>query len=206
MKIENFRDISSINPAIKKGIIYRSSALCLEKDKQKVINFLKQKNIGTIIDLRAYREYAVCQYSQIFFDNFEIIDAPFDPWQQSKEFIEKYTYGSHINIAYRFFAIECKQSIKIVMDTILNTNRAVVIHCHAGKDRTGVLVSLLHLLTQAPMEIVYTDYLASQMDTLKEYLQVFLDIVEDAGGVEQYLLSCGLTNEKINELKRKLIL
>jgi len=204
MKIENFRDISSFNPRIQNGLIYRSSALCLKSDKQQVINFLKRKNIGAIIDLRAYREYAVCQYSQVFFDNFEIIDAPFDPWQQSKEFIEKYTYGSHINIAYRFFAMECKQSIKIVLDTILKTNKAVVIHCHAGKDRTGVLVSLLHFLAQTPMEVVYNDYLTSEMDTKKEYLQVFLDIVKNTGGIEQYLLSCGLTNEKIIKLKRKI--
>jgi len=65
-------------------------------------------------------------------------------------------------------------------------------------------VSLLHFLAQTPMEVVYNDYLASEMDTKKEYLQVFLDIVKNTGGIEQYLLSCGLTKMKINELKRKI--
>jgi len=202
--INNFRDISKYNPKIKKGVIFRSSALSLIKNNDKLKKTLKQHNINTIIDLRADREIKDCDYGTKQKLNYEIVNAPFDPWNQSIEFQNTHNTGTNAEIAYKFFSIECKSSIKKVIETILNSKDAVNIHCHAGKDRTGIVISLLHLLSGADENVVFSDYLASKMDTKKSYLQILLNIVKKTGGIEKYLQTCELTTKQINELKIKL--
>lgn len=203
--IENFRDVSKFNSKIRSGLIYRSSAFCLIKEETKLLEMLEKHNIKTIIDLRADREIEENSYSENLKSKLKIVHAPFDPWKQSVEFQNIYNTGTNIEIAYKFFAIECKSSIKKIVETILNTKDAVSIHCHAGKDRTGIVVTLLHLLSGANEEEIFLDYLASEMDTRKEYLQILLDIVKEAGGIEMYLKTCELSENQINELKLKFL-
>ncbi len=202
--IKNFRDISKYNPVIKPGLIFRSSALCLVCEENALIEILTAHRINTIIDLRADREIEENSYSGNIKSKFNIVYAPFDPWSQSIEFQQTYNTGTNVEIAYRFFSLECKSSIKKVVETILNSKDAVNIHCHAGKDRTGIVVALLYCLSGVSENEIYTDYLASEMDTKKEYLQILLDIVKKTGGVEKYLQTCNLNCEQINWLKIKL--
>lgn len=200
----NFRDISKFNPKIKQGIIYRSSALCLYKEDLRLNAILEKYNITSIIDLRADRELKECNYNKEQKSNYNIIHAPFDPWAQSVEFQNTYNTGTNAEIAYQFFSIECKSSIKRVIETILNLEGAVDVHCHAGKDRTGIVIALFYLLSGANENEIFLDYLASEMDTKKSYLQIFLDIVKDTGGVEIYLQTCKLTETQIDKLKQKI--
>ncbi len=200
----NFRDISKFNPKIRSGFIYRSSAFCLVQKEHMLIKMLDEHNIKTIIDLRAKREIEENSYSKSLKSKYNIVHAFFDPWNQSIEFQNTYNTGTNIEIAYKFFAIECKRSIKKIVEMILNSKNAVGIHCHAGKDRTGIVITLFHLLVRANKEEIFFDYLASEMDTKKEYLQIILDIIEETGGIEKYFNTCGLSEHQINELKFKL--
>ena len=200
----NFRDISKFNSKIKKGVIFRSSALCLYNKELQAEKILKKHNINTIIDLRADREIKECDYEKEQKLNYEIINTPFDPWNQSIEFQNTHNTGTNTEIAYHFFSKECKPSIKKVIETILNSKGAINIHCHAGKDRTGIVITLFHLLSGANKNEIFLDYMASEMDTEKSYLQIFLDIVKDTGGVEKYLKTCDLSGKQINEMKIKL--
>ena len=201
----NFRDASKFNPKIKKGIIYRTSALCLlEKDyKNEIKEHLVNKNISTIIDLRAEREIDEINYKADY-NNVDFKWAPFDPWNQSIEFQNTYNYGSNAEIAYRFFMNECKPSIKKVMQEIVNSNKAVAIHCHAGKDRTGVVFTLLHLLSSADDKSIINDYMASEMDTNINLLNIILDEVKEYDGIVGYLKVCGLSIIEIERLKDKI--
>ena len=200
----NFRDISKFNPKIKKGVIFRSSALCLYNKELQTEKMLEKHKINTIIDLRADREIKECDYEKGQKSSYKIINAQFDPWKQSVEFQNTHNTGTNAEIAYQFFSIECKPSIKKVIETILNSENAVNIHCHAGKDRTGIVVTLFHLLSGASENEIFLDYLASEMDTKKSYLQILLDIVEETGGIDKYLHTCELTKKQINELKIKI--
>jgi protein tyrosine/serine phosphatase len=49
-----------------------------------------------------------------------------------------------------------------------------VVHCYAGKDRTGTLVALLQMRSLNPDEIV-ADYLSSGMDVLPEKIREVLN-------------------------------
>ena len=201
----NFRDLSKFNTYVASNIIYRSSALCLMQDIDSLTAMLDKHNISTIIDLRSQRELDETNYPQTMPKHICIIHAPFDPWSQSIEFQNTHNQGSHAQIAYQFFALECKPSIKIAIEAILNAPKATIIHCHAGKDRTGILLAILHLLTPIEYEHILFDYKASLMDTSKELLQIPLDIIEQMGGIEAYLYSCEVTQKQIKQLRTKLL-
>ena len=203
MNILNFRDLSKFNEKIKSNVIYRSSALCLVKEEKLLEKELTEKNIMTIVDFRADREIEENSYSKEFHCKFNIVHAPFDPWNQSIEFQNTYNTGTNVEIAYKFFSYECKDSIKKVILAILNTTDSIVIHCHAGKDRTGIFATILHLLVDGLNDSIYTDYLASKMDTRIEYIDIFLNIVEESGNIVNYLESCNLSLEEINNLKNR---
>lgn len=201
----NFRDICTNNPIIKSGIVFRTSTLTLYQDEPFFENLLSEKQIKTVVDLRADREIKELPYFDKTLALIQYVNAPFDPWNQSIEFQATHHHGSNIEIAYRFFGIECKSSIATTIEAILNENDATAIHCHAGKDRTGIIVTLLHLLSGAELDIIYNDYLATEMDTRKEYLDIILDIITVKGGIEAYLIDCGVQQIQIEKLKYKLL-
>lgn len=200
----NFRDLSKHNPKIKKGVVYRTATLSLFHNESRFEKLLNNKRIKTIIDLRSDREINESPYNENTLSKINYVKAQFDPWNQPKWFKEKYHYGTNEEIAYRFFAIGCKTQIKRALKAIINEEDATAVHCFAGKDRTGIFISLLHLLVDTPLETIYTDYLASEVDVKPYRLEMVLRIIKEKGGIVPYLIECGLKQSQIEQLKRKL--
>lgn len=202
----NFRDISTHNSKIKSGRIYRTATMTLFQNENRFDELLNEKQIKTVIDLRADKEIEELSYHEQTLSKFKYIKAQLDPWNQPEWFKEKHHQGTNEEIAYRFFAIGCNDQIKNAMEAIINEELgSVAVHCFAGKDRTGIFISMLHLLADTPMEIIYADYLASEVDVKISRLNLVLDIITEKGGIEPYLLSCGLTTNQISKLKQKLL-
>jgi protein tyrosine/serine phosphatase/predicted nucleotidyltransferase len=202
----NFRDISTHNSKIKSGRIYRTATMTLFQNENRFDELLNEKQIKTVIDLRADKEIEELPYHEQTLSKFKYIKAQLDPWNQPEWFKEKHHQGTNEEIAYRFFAIGCNDQIKSAMEAIINEELgSVAVHCFAGKDRTGIFISMLHLLADTPMEIIYADYLASEVDVKISRLNLVLDIITEKGGIEPYLLSCGLTDNQILKLKQKLL-
>lgn len=202
----NFRDLSTFNPKIKQGILFRSATLTGFQNDSCFEHLLKTKNIKTIIDLRAEQEIHDMRYSNETLSKFNYVKAHFDPWNQPEWFRNDYRFGTNEEIAYRFFSIGCRDQIKSCMEAVLDENNGgTVIHCFAGKDRTGIVVTLLHLLSEAPDEVIHSDYLASEVDVNFERLKILLDIIDEKGGIESYLHWCGLKLQQIENIKQKIL-
>lgn len=202
----NFRDIGTHNSKIKSGRIYRTATMTLFQNENRFDELLNEKQINTVIDLRADKEIEELPYHEQTLSKFKYIKAQLDPWNQPEWFKQKHHQGTNEEIAYRFFAIGCNNQIKNAMEAIINEeNGSVAIHCFAGKDRTGIIVSMLHLLADTPIYAIYADYLASEVDVKISRLNLVLDIIAEKGGIEPYLLSCGLTVDQISKLKQKLL-
>ncbi|NJK95621.1 MAG: tyrosine-protein phosphatase [Bacteroidales bacterium] len=90
--------------------------------------FISEKKIKTVIDLRAEKEVAESNYTENSLKNFIWVHTPFDPWSQSIEFQATHHQGSNMEIAYRFFSIECKHSIKKAVEAILQEQK---FYCHS---------------------------------------------------------------------------
>jgi len=202
----NFRDISTHNPRLKRGVVYRTATMTFFQNETRFNQFLKDWKISTIIDLRAQKEIDEHPYSNENLSRFKYVHTAFDPWNQPDWFIQNHHYGTNEEIAYRFFAVGCNTQIKAAIEAILKEeDGAVAIHCFAGKDRTGIFISMLHLLAESPLEVIYADYLASEVDVKLSRLELVLNLINEKGGIVPYFLQCGLTQEQIQNLKSKLL-
>lgn len=203
----NLRAVGTHSPLVRWPNLLRSSLPALmEPDKLKEL--LERNTIHTIIDLRAPRELEEHPYAEEALRTVHYVHAPFDPRAQPDWFKEPiYQQGGNQEIAYRFFAVGCRESIKAVVDALRRVpeGQGALIHCHAGKDRTGIVCTLLHLLSGAEKDVVLVDYLASESDTYAHNLEIVLQIIEREGGIRGYLINCGVTDHEIVDLQQRLI-
>jgi protein-tyrosine phosphatase len=109
----------------------------------------------------------------------------------------------------------------------------VVVHCHGGKDRTGIIIALLLSLAGVPRETIVDDYALSEAQLepahaawLEEQARVHGRTIErprwmlsrpekmegllayldrEYGGVEGYLASCGVTQAEMMQINKHLI-
>jgi protein-tyrosine phosphatase len=58
-----------------------------------------------------------------------------------------------------------------------------LVHCHSGKDRTGVLIALTSLAAGVPTELAYKDFLASGMDITDKDADAFFGRIKQLGGI-----------------------
>ncbi|MEO8289300.1 MAG: tyrosine-protein phosphatase [Chloroflexota bacterium] len=110
---------------------------------------------------------------------------------------------------------------------------AVLVHCHGGKDRTGIIIALLLALVGVPRDTIADDYSLSEtileasfsewleeqtrlkgrpverprwMRSRPETMLGVLDYLDqEYGGVEAYLKSAGVTQADITQIREHLI-
>lgn len=124
-----------------------------------------------------------------------------------------------------------RQNIGRVMSAIAAAPQGgVVVHCHAGKERTGVVAALLLSLAGVPDEVIAEDYVASDAylvglyetwasretdpDERSRMLRGFisepahmlapLEHLRRAGGAETYLRDVGVTHEELASLRKRI--
>jgi len=135
---------------------------------------------------------------------------------------------------YKWMLDRFGAAVAEVMAAIADAPAAgVLIHCAAGKDRTGIISALLLALVDVPPETVAADYaltaeylrpreeewlasgpgeraerealLAKFEPTAEAMLEVLEDLTRRHGGVEQYLLGAGVTATDIDRLRARLL-
>lgn len=219
--VYNFRDLGGIPISLKqwttRNVFFRSDLLHQLSDEE--IAYLKQLNVSTIIDLRTNKEkdnqpnqletmkdFHYYQYS--FLDNEEAISGLDD-------FKNFYLY-----------LIETTCVLPAIFDTLASAKGAVVYHCTAGKDRTGILSALLLMLVGVGKDDVVADYQLSDtyLTPLKHQLmKLYPDMPIQVAGtspewiiavieyikqkdmtVETYLLNKGVSEASIKAVKEKL--
>ena len=81
---------------------------------------------------------------------------------------------------------------------------ATVVHCHVGKDRTGLVCAVLALLLDLPTDDMVTDYVLSGQGVSDSVIGRFIDwfVQSDA---QNDLARTGIGNEQVQRLKARLL-
>ncbi len=144
--VNNFRDTSDANDIIKPGMIYRSSDLSGATDADKEVLRQRFKN-GFVIDLRAMKTRAKEPDQTIGVAN---LNAPIDGASSSSGYIKEFVHDA-----------ANRQEFADALGALAEARGPVLVHCVWGKDRTGILVSLLMTILGADQEQVMAEYMKS---------------------------------------------
>lgn len=189
--------------------------------------------VQTIIDLRGTREIVAEPYQLSALATAErplYFNLPLekeDP--QIGALIEQAQNRADV---YKIVLEHCSDDVVVIMRAIVAAPPGgIVLHCHAGKDRTGMVAALLLSLAGVSMAAIGADYAASQarlwplyetvvaqaggeehvnpwlkpIATADMILQPFMHITEKYGSVATYLQQAGLAEAEIKRLKARLL-
>ena len=165
----NFREIDGFYPGnndpSKKKIIFRSANL--DSISKSDIKKLHQHNIKTIIDLRADHER---KKNSRKIENIDRLSFPLDFERSTREKLYPYLYQKNSekiiadisNGLYLEIFEACGKVVREILEILLSPDRCpLIIHCQAGKDRTGIICAIIQLALQADRESVIQDYMKS---------------------------------------------
>ncbi len=82
---------------------------------------------------------------------------------------------------------------------------AVVVHCHAGRDRTGLVTALALHVAGASVEAIAADYALTVDSPPEMIVNTFAHLHERYGSVEEYLLGSGLTAAHVAAIRARLV-
>ncbi|MHA1398399.1 MAG: tyrosine-protein phosphatase, partial [Candidatus Heimdallarchaeaceae archaeon] len=162
--------------------------------------------IKSIIDLRSAVEIGYSSYTDDFINNFNYYWVHLDISMPMEVLIrERQSELSFYKQFCWYTLFYNKKQIRRIFNILSHPeNYSVVIHCHAGRDRTGIISALILLLLNAPEENIIQDYLATDEFTQGEDIEFVFQEVEKVGGIKKYLQSCGLKEKTLDNLIERL--
>ncbi|MFB7915857.1 tyrosine-protein phosphatase [Streptomyces sp. NPDC056061] len=163
MPLLNFRDpASSAHPGgdrIRPGILFRS-AQPFPSAGTDVVGSLRAKGVATVVDLRGAAEQSPDDWAAAEAAGIRVVRAPLDP--ENDDAIAGPGIGSLRTAADLglFYVALARSAPQAVADAVRAAAApgATLLHCAAGKDRTGLLVALLLDLAGVPVEGIVADY------------------------------------------------
>lgn len=184
----NFRDLGGIKTAdgkfIKPNILLRSAHL--SNINKKDIELLKEKyNLKKVVDLRSAAEKE--KHPNIILDDVEYIDIPYFNEEtmaltsgmgsdvlsaikkaQSREellgYIPDLTKVYPLIITNEYSLTQLSECIRLIIN---NREGAVLFHCTAGKDRTGVTAAIILSILGVRYPDILVDYMKTNRVSMK---------------------------------------
>jgi protein tyrosine phosphatase len=98
-----------------------------------------------------------------------------------------------------------QEEIRNIITTVATCKPGIVIHCFAGRDRTGLVVALLLHLLDIDSKLITEDYLNSGNNTNLMSLDIFNRTLEEFGGIKNYFDLIGVSSELIVMIRRKFL-
>ncbi|MDL2248882.1 tyrosine-protein phosphatase [Tyzzerella sp. OttesenSCG-928-J15] len=189
---------------------------------EKEIEFLQNFGLKTVIDLRSDKEVdkeksAFSEISGINYFHIPMFDGGMKGFSNSFD---------NLGDLYAH-TFEHATSYPAIFDTMAkNAEGTILFNCTAGKDRTGMTAAILLLLAGVDSYDIVADYQVSFTYFSKifaqtkevhpdmpmhfaysqpEWIENFINLIENEGGIESFLKKKGVAAESIEILKNKLI-
>ena len=219
----NARDLGGLpveGGTIRRGALIRSDSLTRLTD----LEALREAGVSRIVDLRRPNESAE---EHPFADDPSYVNLPVEDPADIKNVTSTMgdLYLDMLDARPELFAA----ALAAIAEA---PPGAVLVHCAAGKDRTGLVAALAHTVAGAAPEVVAADY-AVTSERLGPHIEVELAKIRDEkqrafwrkhqttpaefmtgvlehlneeyGGAEAYLRTGGLTEEQVTRLRDRLV-
>ncbi|MFB7722703.1 MULTISPECIES: tyrosine-protein phosphatase [unclassified Nocardia] len=228
----NFRDVggarTTAGASVRDGVLLRSAQLSRLDDQGR--DRLLELGVTDVHDLRGFAEIDLIGHDALP-EQVRLHVTPFDPRMGETpphEARRNVTAANHMLEVYRLFPAmpEAHSAIKALADSVL-TGTALV-HCAAGKDRTGWAVATLLRAVEVTEEDVYADYLLSNdavpvlraymagdtdeelsddlLGVRPEYLESGTNTMNEMyGGIDGYLTEVGIDTAQRDALRTRLV-
>lgn len=170
-KVHNFRVVGNIKNTegrtLKEGMFYRSAHL--HQLKKKSFKQFGELGITEIIDLRNSKEIFEKPDqlpNGVTYKKYSAFEDEGDQLSQARKLVLK----GKVNASdadkrmidfYREYVTENPETIKTIVTEILESEKPILYHCTAGKDRTGIVTALILTVLKFDKETIYNEYLLS---------------------------------------------
>lgn len=116
---------------------------------------LLSAGLTTVVDLRDLSE--VRRYPDVFARNAAVryLNLPMVP-------IDSDVWKAELNRRYLLLVRRHRTEIRRIITAIAMESQTLIVHCTAGKDRTGLIVALILAALDVPLEVIAADYALSE--------------------------------------------
>lgn len=193
----NVRDFANAyEGSIKYNLLFRAPTLARWKEKPELKTFLLENKIKKIIDLRKdselTKDYGKLKYSKTILKNIKYVRLPIGGGENFKE-------GGEYMRCLMSNLTGFVNTIKEIAQSKVNS----VVHCHVGKDRTGIVCALIALLLEQDNDKIVLDYLLSEQGVKDQKIKSLINDINAAGGAVKVLTSAGLNQKDIITLRKR---
>jgi len=161
----NFRDLGGYLTTdyrrISMGRVYRSGDISKLTDAD--MEEMKRRKIYTVIDFRGEDEAAAAPDRLLPGADYLLLPAGSEKSADWASFTQGYASGTEVMIAFYSDVAVFRERYRPFFRKLLMLpdTSAVVFHCSAGKDRTGIAAALFLYAMDVPMETIMSDYVAT---------------------------------------------
>lgn len=170
----NFRDVGglpAVGGTVRDGVLFRSDGLHRLGEEGRAV--LRQLGVGIVIDLRDENEAAVMPDDLDGLD-VEVLRLPVFEGSGASQG----SGGISLDALYHRIVTQHTSVVVSALREIAGAGeRSVVVHCTAGKDRTGVVVALALMAVGVHREAVIDDYARTEANLAGEWLEEMVELV-----------------------------
>jgi protein-tyrosine phosphatase len=229
----NVRDLGGLSAAggvIKSGVLYRGDSL-VDLTAADVALLVGERGLHTVIDLRSDLEQPGPAHwmvrAGITYRHMPLFDLSGEAAAGVRRNLTE-----DLAAAYREMLVLAAPALVDIVRTMVADEDAGVpalVHCAAGKDRTGIVIAVLLAAVGVPHDLVVDDYLATgeRLDVVRaalrrrytyppnsaplppftaESVEAVLDALHtDYGGAADFLLRAGVPSDQITALTGVLV-
>lgn len=167
----NLRDLGGIPAAdgrsIRRGIVYRSSHLAPPTEE---VDLIRALGIKSVVDLRSTRERSRAPNTFLEGEGVDIVEfdivadfrAAADPLDHLRSDPSVASAAALMRSVYRQLPNAAAPAVRGAAQLVVDGQVPLLVHCTAGKDRTGFVCAMLLLAAGVTREAVTADYLESE--------------------------------------------
>lgn len=227
----NARDVggyAAVDGVTRYGVLLRSDTLGRLTERGR--NIFAESGVRTIVDLRSADELTDDPNPFATSGSVRYLNLPLHN-EDDREAIARIASYVPLREMYEVMLRHFGANVATVAEAVATSDGAVVLHCYAGKDRTGLVVALLLAAVGVGDKDVIADYVASH-DCLREpraarisaavpeerallehrlgaeaaTMSYVLNVLKaEYGGAEGYLQASGVADASLQALKQRLV-